>query len=188
MSDALFKQLYDNYFDRLVAVARLYVRDKMAAEDLVADSFVRLYRVAAGLGPDVKLEAYLTTIVKNQCLNYLKSLKIHQNAQREMDLHAQRMVDASIRTLSSLEPEHIFASEVQRLVSEAVESMPEKTRQVFTESRYSDKTYQEIAEELGLTRRQVHSEMQKALTILRLALKDFLPEWLLILYLQHLFR
>ena len=185
MTDVQFRQLYEAYSDRLVAIARLYVREMASAEDIVADSFVRLYRAAPSLPDGVRIEAYLLTIVKNQCLNYLKSRKNHQRIEGEMSDRKDRMVEASIRTLSSLDPEQLFASEVQRLVSEAVGMMPEPTRRVFFESRYSGKSYQEIAEELGIPHRRVHTEMQNALSLLRLTLKDYLPTWLLVSYLHH---
>ena len=96
------------------------------------------------------------------------------------------MVEASIRTLSALDPGQLFASEVQHLVFKAVGKMPELTRRVFFESRYGGKSYQEIADELGIPRRRVHTEMQKALSLLRLTLKDYLPAWLLVSYFHHL--
>ena len=185
MTDVQFRHLYEEYCHRLVAIARLYVREMASAEDIVADSFVRLYRAAPSLPEGVRLEAYLLTIVKNQCLNYLKSQKNHQRIECEMGDRKDRMVEASIRTLSSLDPEQLFASEVQHLVSEAVDMMPELTRRVFLESRYSGKSYQEIAEELGIPHRRVHTEMHNALSLLRLTLKDYLPAWLLVSYLNH---
>ncbi len=186
MTDLQFRQLYEEYCNRLVAVARLYVRELAMAEDIVADSFVRLYRAAPSLPEDVRIEAYLVTIVKNQCLNYLKSRKNHQRIEGEMNDRVDRMVDASIRTLSSLDPEQLFASEVQHLVSDAVTRMPELARRVFLESRFGGKSYQESAEQLGIPHRRVHTEMQRALTLLRLSLKDYLPAWLVVSYLNRL--
>ena len=186
MTDVQFRQLYEEYSDRLVAVALLYVRELASAEDIVADSFVRLYHAAPTLAEDVRLEAYLLTIVKNQCLNYLKSQRNHQRIEDDMGDRRNRMVEASIRTLSALDPGQLFASEVQHLVFKAVGKMPELTRRVFFESRYGGKSYQEIADELGIPRRRVHTEMQKALSLLRLTLKDYLPAWLLVSYLHHL--
>ena len=186
-SDILVR-LYKDYREPLVTVARLFVRDRMAAEDLVADSFVRLYHVLPTLPEDTKYEAYLTAIVKNQCLNYLKSVKIHKNAEDEMQEHHQRLVAEGIRGLNSLVPEQLFASEVQRLVMEAIDKMEPVTRRVFLESRYSGKTYKEISAALGIPPRRVHTEIEKALRLIRVALTDYLPAALLILYLENLLK
>ena len=41
MTDHQLAKLYTEYNSRLVTVAQLYVRDRMVAEDIVADSFVK---------------------------------------------------------------------------------------------------------------------------------------------------
>ena len=64
--------------------------------------------------------------------------------------------------------------------------MPELTKMVFSKSRNEGKTYAEIAEECGISVRQVTSEIQKALAILRNALKDYMPTFLLALYINNL--
>ena len=181
-------RLYNDYREPLVTVARLYVRDRMVAEDIVADSFVKLYHALPSLPEDTRVEAYLTTIVKNQCLNYLKSVKVHKAVEGDMKDHQQRLVDEGIRGLSALEPESLFASEVQRIVSETLGKMENLTQRVFAESRYSGKTYNEIADTLGIPPRKVHTEIEKALKLLRKALSDYLPAWLLTLYLEHIIK
>ena len=93
-----------------------------------------------------------------------------------------------LRSLQTLEPSQIFSCELQRLVVQAVNLMPKLTKKVFIESRYNEKTYQEIADELGITHRRVHTEMQRALSLLRTALQDYLPAALLILYLENLVK
>lgn len=97
-----------------------------------------------------------------------------------------RLVDANIRSLESCDPERLFASEVREIVKEATSRMPELTRIVFEKSRNEGKTYAEIAKECGISTRQVTSEIQKALAILRRALKDYMPAIMLSFYLNNL--
>lgn len=177
MTDHKLAKLYTEYNSRLVTVAQLYVRDRMVAEDIVADSFVKLNASVQDITDGMRVEAYLMTIVKNQCLNYLKQKETRRRVESEM-----------MRSLDTLEPQKLFTCELQRLVSQATDSMPELTRRVFWESRYNDKTYREIAEDLGLNSRRVHTEMQRALSILREALKDYLPTAMLALYLHNLVK
>ena len=63
--------------------------------------------------------------------------------------------------------------------------MEELTREIFILNRNTGMTYAEIAAELGISQRRVTSEMQAALSILRKALKDYMPAWLLTLYLLN---
>ena len=50
--------------------------------------------------------------------------------------------------------------------------------EIFRMSRLEGKTYKEISEALGIPLRTVTSEIQKALAVLRVSLKDYLPVFL----------
>lgn len=181
-----FGHLYNQYRQRFVIIARRYVRDRMIAEDIVADSFVSFWNNRNNIPSDTNLPAYILTIVKNKSLNWLHAQQIHMRIENNIQTTQARLVDANIRSLESCDPERLFASEVQRIVKDATSRMPELTRIVFEKSRNEGKTYAEIAKECGISNRQVASEIQKALSILRKALKDYMPAFLLALYLNNL--
>lgn len=181
-----FGQLYNMYRQRFVIIARRYVRDRMVAEDIVADSFVSFWNNRSNIPSDSNLPAYILTIVKNNCLNWLHAQQIHMRIEQQLQTTQSRLVESNIRSLESCDPERLFASEVQRIATEAMVKMPELTRMVFIKSRNEGKTYAEIAEECGISVRQVTSEIQKALAILRNELKDYMPAFLLALYINNL--
>lgn len=182
-----FENLYVSYHDRLVTVARRYVRSEVVAQDIVADSFVAFWN-RSDLLSEGNRPAYLMSIVKNNCLNYLQTKQIHSRIEDQMHSMQSRMVEASIRSLRAMDPDKLFSSDIEELVSQALRKMPELTRTVFELSRVERKTYKEIAEALGISERKVTSEIQRALAILRKALKDYMPLWLLTLYLNGLIR
>lgn len=180
-----FGHLYNQYRQRFVLIARRYVRDRMVAEDIVADSFVAFWNSRSKLASDTNLPAYILTIVKNNCLNWLRAQQIHFRIEDDLASTQSRLIDANIRSLSAMDPSSLFASDVQSIVSDAIARMPELTREIFILNRNTGMTYAEIAEELGISQRRVTSEMQAALSILRKALKDYMPAWLLTLYLLN---
>ena len=181
-----FGHLYNQYRQRFVIIARRYVRDRMVAEDIVADSFVSFWNNRNNIPSDTNLPAYILTIVKNKSLNWLHAQQIHMRIENNIQTTQARLVDANIRSLESCDPERLFASEVREIVKEATSRMPELTRIVFEKSRNEGKTYAEIAKECGISTRQVTSEIQKALAILRRALKDYMPAIMLSFYLNNL--
>ena len=181
-----FGYLYNQYRQRFVIIARRYVRDRMIAEDIVADSFVSFWNNRNNIPSDTNLPAYILTIVKNKSLNWLHAQQIHMRIENNIQTTQARLVDANIRSLESCDPERLFASEVREIVKEATSRMPELTRIVFEKSRNEGKTYAEIAKECGISTRQVTSEIQKALAILRRALKDYMPAIMLSFYLNNL--
>ena len=181
-----FEDLYSRYRQRLVVIARRYVRNSMVAEDIVAESFVSFYNKFAALPNDTNIPSYILTIVRNNCLNYLHAQQLHLRIDQQAASDQARMVNANIRSLQACNPEKLFANEIQSLVAEAIQKMPDLTRIVFVKSREEGKTYEQIAMECGISVRRVTSEMQKALAVLRHALKDYMPAWLLALYLNNI--
>ena len=87
----------------------------------------------------------------------------------------QRELDIRISTLEACNPEDIFSTEVQQIVTATLALLPEQTRRVFEMSRFENKTNKEIAEELQLTVKGVEYHITKALKPLRENLKDYLP-------------
>ena len=60
-----FGHLYSEYRQRFVIIAKRYVRDRMVAEDIVADSFVSFWNNRSNIPSDANLPAYIMAIVKN---------------------------------------------------------------------------------------------------------------------------
>ena len=181
-----FEDLYTQYRQRFVVIARRYVRNSMVAEDIVAESFISFYNKCATLPADTNIPSYILTIVRNNCLNYLHAQQLHMRIDQQAASDQARMVNANIRSLQSCNPEKLFANEIHSIVVEAIQKMPDLTRIVFVKSREEGKTYEQIAMECGISVRRVTSEMQKALAVLRHALKDYMPAWLLALYLNNI--
>ena len=57
----------------------------------------------------------------------------------------------SIATLRAFDPAWLYDEDIRRIVHEAIARLPEKTRRIFLMSRFGNKTYGEIADEVGLS-------------------------------------
>ena len=114
-------------------------------------------------------------------LDYLRSEQTQTKIRQNIHDTSYRMLTYEINSLESCDPGRLYASEVETLFRECIDRMPGTTREVFLANRFRNMTYQEIAEERGMSVRQVTSEMQSALHLLRLSLKDYLPLALLLL-------
>ncbi|WP_346297973.1 sigma-70 family RNA polymerase sigma factor [Alistipes sp.] len=78
-------------------------------------------------------------------------------------------------------PDIYQLEELRQNIRRAVEELPEPYREAFEMNRFENRTYKEIAEELGISAKTVDYRIQQSLKILRVKLKDYLP---LILFLQ----
>lgn len=169
-----FVTLFGLYQPRLMKMAMRYVRESIAAEDIVSESFVSFYNNFDQLPPDSNKAAYLMTIVKNNCLNYLYAKQNHLRIEKNIHAHHLRLVEENIRSLQMCDPQKLFEREVQFIVRDTLSSLSDTEREVFEKSRYEGKTYAEIAQECEISVRRVTSIIQKVLAKLRVELKDYL--------------
>ena len=169
-----FVTIYGLYQPRLTKIAMRYVRDPLAAEDIVSDSFVSFYKTYKTLPPDSNKASYLVTIVKNNCLNYLYAKQNHLRIEQNIHASHLRLVEENIRSLQMCDPQKLFANEVHVIIMDTLSKLSETDRQVFEKSRFEGKTYMEIAQDCDITVRKVTSIIQNVLAKLRKALKDYL--------------
>lgn len=187
MSDiTFFNQLFTEYKDKFKYFAYTYLRDEAAAEDIAMESFIYYWENRESIPNHENIPAYLLKVVKNRCLNYLRAQSIREKAERIINEHDIRALQARIYTLEACEPENIFSKEAKLLVKKALESLKPQTREIFTRSRNMNQTYREIAEEMNISVKVVEFHISKALQILRLYLKDYhltlLPPFVIIGY------
>ena len=175
-----FGRLFNKCRIPFTTVANSYVHDAAVAEDLVNDSFVRLWEKRNEILTE-NFEAYLFQIVIRKCLDFLRSEQTQTKIRQDIHHATSRLLMHELNSLESCAPGRLYASEVAALFRDCMDRMPDITREVFLANRFGNKTYQEIAEELGLSVRRVTTEMQTALQLLRRTLKDYLPLALMLL-------
>ena len=170
-----FGRFFDEYRPRLIAFARGYVRDRLVAEDLATDSFLYFWENRSRIDTGGNPAAYVLKTLRHKCLNHLRAQAVRLRAHGEMEELQQRVLRESIRSLEMCDPERLFEGEVERIVRDCLDEMPELTRSVFTEQRLRGRSYREVAAQYGISERRVETELGKALGKLRLALRDYLP-------------
>lgn len=155
--DALFKR----YYKPLVVFAESYLHDLQHAEDLVQDQLVKLWskRTFAEIVPEA-LGTFLFTVVKNASINCLEKRKL---STKSLDLpHYQIALE---------EAERLDDTAVQ-LIREALDKLPDRTRQVVVAVMLNEKMYKEAAEELGISVNTVKTLLRQGMKELKELLKD----------------
>lgn len=174
-----FSKFLNEYQQGFIRFAYTYVHDRMAAEDIVIESFTYYWDNRDKLVDNTNIPAYVLTTVKHKCIDYLRHEQVRQDVSDKLyELHSWEL-STRIATLENYEPSEIFTSEIQKLIDEALEDLPEQTRRIFIMSRYENKSHGEIATLLGITTKGVEFHISKATKLLRLVLKDYLPSIIL---------
>ena len=176
-----FDSIYVNNFSRLFLFAKEYVLFDEEAENIVQDIFLMLWEKKDILRVDVSLTAYLFTLVKNKCIDFLRHRMVEQIYSENIQQEYNEELNVKLFALESFD--HNFSSEeqIEILLRNAIDKLPERCRLIFIKSRIEGKKYKEIAEELNLSVNTVEGQISIALKKLREELKDYLP-LLLFLY------
>lgn len=162
-----FDLLFHFYYPGLVIYATQFAVDKLQAEDIVQNLFVRLWEKRQRVQLVDSLKNYFFTSVRNSCLNTLK----HQQVEGKYIAQLYEMSEKDLL----YQPNLYIASELQEIIRKAMDELPERCREVFILSRIEQLKNDEIAEKLELSKRTVETHISHALKILRVKLKDYLP-------------
>ena len=175
-ADVSFEELYNCYKVRFERFAISYIQDRSVAEDIVTDSFVYWWEHRDRVGSkDENPAAYILATIRHKCLNHLRALQVRLRSHNEIRESQSRIVQENIRSLELCDPVHLFAGEVEALVRQSLEELPELTRYIFIDQRLKGKSYRDIAVEYAISERRVETELARALDKLRRRLKDYLP-------------
>jgi RNA polymerase sigma-70 factor, ECF subfamily len=160
-----FKFLFDQYYRPLTVFTLKYVSDVEEAKEIVQDFFVRLWTRRAELNIRFSLKMYLYQSVKNAALNYLETNKV---AQRRMQQYTVPL------TATDTALEHMMAAEQEEMLMRAIDTLPEKCREIFVLSRMHQLSNHAIATQLNISIKTVEAQIS-------IALKR-LTEWLITLF------
>lgn len=167
--ESSFRLFYDTYRPKIYTIALRLSADENIAEDVVQDTFLKVWINRANLVNIDNIEAWLYIIAKNAILTLLKRSEQYK-------LYASEEVrDALLRVF----PEADFAiqeKEFQQILDEAISRLPEKQRQAYILSKQEYLKREEIAKELQVSPETVKSNLDKAMKSIRaycmLHLKD----------------
>ena len=158
--DALVRSLYLEHAASLVRMARLFVDDRNAAEDLVQEAFIRLARHAHRIEDPAKSAAYLRSIVLNLARDHnrrgLVSLRHRSPADEEQ----------------STAEDEVLLRDDQRHVIEALRELPLRQRDCVVLRYYFESGIQEIAATLGISQNSVKTHLKRGLATLERRLGD----------------
>ncbi len=168
-SEKAYRQLFDQYFEPLTYFAYKYLQDIDVAQDLVQEAFGNLYEKRRELNITLSLKSYLYRSVQNSSFNVLR-----QNQMKEKHHAAIKSNSETVFTDQTIE-----LNELELKIHRAIDKLPEQCGRIFKMSRFENLTNQEIADQLGISKRTVETQISKALRELRKTLIIFVLEFLL---------
>ena len=175
--DAALPRLIARWERPLFAYAWRYVQNTADAHDLVAETFVRLYRERKRLRPDTTLSGWLFTTLTNLCHNLHRWRRRHPTV--SLDGPPDEPPTAGPIAPQADEPEPdaaLEADEARAAVRDAINRLPHALKSVVLLHHYERLSYREIGTIIGCSERGVETRLYRARQRLREELAGFLRE------------
>ncbi|WP_291528105.1 RNA polymerase sigma-70 factor [Bacteroides sp. UBA939] len=169
-----FSLLFKKYYRDLVLFGGTLLPDRSLCEDIVQNIFTQLWEDRNTLNIGTSLKSYLLRSVQNACIDEIR----HSQSVREYEKYMNTYGNyGSMNT-----GDYILYSDLHDNLENALNKLPKECKLVFVMSRLNGMKYKEIAQQLEVSERTVEVRIGKAIGLLKLYLKDFLPLILALLY------
>lgn len=169
-----FNEIYTAFYRKSYLYVKSYVHDDMAAEDIVSEALIKLWE-RLKLEPVEQISPYLFSILKNRSLDYLKHQTIKRTVHDVITETLTRELEIRTTSLEASDPNDIFSTEIQQIIETTLNSLPERTREIFIMSRFGNKPHKEIAALYHISVKGVDYHIMQSVKELRSTLKDYLP-------------
>lgn len=160
-----FEQVYTEHFERMYRYAFSITKSKDLAEDVVEEVFLNIWEKQDGDQQIMEVERYLYVSVKHAALRMV-SKNPHQFLYSDYQ--------EAVQVADQIDPESILLhDELQQIINQAIESLSPHCRLVYDLIKNKGKSYQEVAEELGVSKKTLEGHISKALASIRKELTQY---------------
>lgn len=164
-NEKALEHVFSEYYTTLCSVAFQYVRDTQISQSIAEDVLFYLWEKREEILPLDAFKSYLLRMTRNRSVDHLRS--------------EHKTIGLNFPSAHFFVSDHdIFESyvktELELLIKEKLNNLSPQCRRVFLLSRFENKTYNEIALEMGISENTVKYHIKTALAYLRKELSPYL--------------
>lgn len=163
--DASFKLLFDRYWEMLFLHALKKTKSQDLAQDLAQETFINFWKYRKSIGDIQSLKNYLVTMMKYQFFKWIDQEKIVFDE-----------LDSAIPNSISIDDTDGFKimefNELYTFLMEKIDELPLRSKQIFLQSRFENKTVKELAETYSIAESTVRNHLSQANSKLQTQLEN----------------
>jgi len=179
------EELFHRTFPRLVDFAAKITKDAQVAEDILQDVFIKVWEKKDEI-ESINIEGYLFRMVRNQCLDYIKFIKVI--GEKDFELNSIRKFEELYRIdFIRDEPYLLIQEELKQEIERTIESLPPRCKEVFLLSKMDGLKNREIAEKLEINIKNVERHLARAAQTFKERFPNDVPLAIIILVLKNFF-
>ncbi len=163
--DRAIERIFHEYYEEVCRHIYRLIPVRETCQDIAQTIFLELWQKRRNLAIRTSIGAYLHKMALSRSLNYIRDNKKH--------LHDPEEESVGEATFSTGPLQQLLENELQQVVSDGIDRLPERCRLVFVLSRFENMSYKEISEALNISVKTVENQISKALEILRIAIREY---------------
>ena len=161
-----FNTLYNEYSGRLYRFSYGYLKSRDEAEELVQEVFTIIWEKRTTLKEELSFKSFLFTITFN-------IIKKHFRTKSYLSEFFKNDMGSEVDTQTS---QNITYNSLYQYITELVNQLPERRKEIFIKSRFEGLSIKEIAEKMKISHKTVENQLSDALKFIRTNLnKESIP-------------
>jgi RNA polymerase sigma-70 factor, ECF subfamily len=173
---AAFDALYERHAARLRVFIARFIGDRDAADDLLQEVFLKVYRSPKSFDPKAKFLTWVYAVTRNACIDWLRRKKIHFVPIGPSD------DDDGVPSVEPATPSYdrpadrVLSGELADRVAAVTDALSPKLREVFVLCALQGLSYEEAADVIGCPVKTVSSRLSRARDSFFSKFKDYLGD------------
>ena len=153
-----FVALYNKYHRKIYYTALKMTQSDDVAQDVTQNVFIKVWETRTKLNPGQNFEAYISIICRNIIFDLFRKATQEEAIKKELQQFAE---------IAESPDDDDFYETYKNLLDEAIAALPPQRRNIFTLCKLKEKSYDEVARRMNISRSTVQDHIVKANKFIR---------------------
>lgn len=155
----LFSEIFRQQEQRLYTLALRLTKSDPVAKDIIQEVFLKLWEQGPAIYCITNVEAWLYRVTENKVVDFLRK--------SAADSRLKKAIWDRLQDIINNEESHLTTREYNEIIQKAIDQLPTKRRLIYQLNREEGLNYQQIADELQLSRHTVKNQLFSAVQTVR---------------------
>jgi RNA polymerase sigma-70 factor (family 1) len=157
--EILFSDIFRQHEHRLFTLALRLTKSEQTASDIIQEVFLKLWEQREGIYRINNMEAWLYRLTENKIIDFLRKAAADNRLKEKIWAGLQQIMDETEL--------HIAAKEYNQIIQKAINELPPQRRLIYKLNKEEGLDYQQIADELQISRHTVKNQLFTAVQSVR---------------------
>ncbi len=158
-TEELFAAIFRQYEHKMYTLAVRLTKCDQFAKDILQDVFLKLWEQRDHLHVIGNIEAWLYRLTENKVIDFLRKAAA--------DLRLRQKIWHQVEQEANEAEQYLAAKEYNEIIRKAIEQLPAQRKLIYRMNKEEGLDYQQIADELHLSRHTVKNQLFSAVQSVR---------------------